>query len=156
MSTYESLAAFLPHVSNHEYDLKHRWLMHILNKNMAVEPDFVNDMNRSAHIIDIRSEKELIESNTIIPGANIYPLSIEKEDDDLQEITRDFSITSLIAIVCSNGVRSSRIANKLRTEYDFKFVYVKCNVFNTFYVFNTFNVLYNQYIHYIIINILYN
>jgi hypothetical protein len=87
---------------------------------MAAFPDFVTQMGRSAHIIDIRMEADLAKTGTI-PGSNWYP---RDKDGYLDAIQRDFPSGSLLAIVDYNGVISRQIAGILRDRYNFHFAAV--------------------------------
>eukprot|EP00461_Guttulinopsis_vulgaris_P003313 UN03314 len=75
--TYNELHKFLPPRDHPEYATRRNWISHLLTHKHTVLPDFVAQLGRSVHIIDVRDEDELLGPVGYIRGANWFPIRSE-------------------------------------------------------------------------------
>jgi rhodanese-related sulfurtransferase len=102
------LSAHLPPSTHPEYSTRRNWISHLLTHKLTVLPDFVAQLGRSVHIIDVRSEEEILSPVGYIRGANWFP------KENIDKITTSFPKDGLIAVVCSNDTDSREVVRALK------------------------------------------
>lgn len=106
--SFNELQQYLPPRDHPEYALRRNWISHLLTHKHTLLPDFVAQLGRAVHIVDIRDEEELLGPVGYIRGTNWFPKA------EIDKITTSFPKDGLIAVVCSNDSESREVVRALK------------------------------------------